>query len=73
MRVALAVGLMLVAFPVMAQQPSPAEVIDALNMKAAVLQQNLDQMYLTAAKQATVAAAAEASAKWVLDNWVKKD
>ena len=65
----IALALMFFVSPVFAQQqPTPAEIVDALSMKVLMLQQQLDQMYLALARQKVEA---DEKTKWILDNWVK--
>lgn len=80
-RYAIAITLILLASPTLAQErrPTPPEIIDALNLKVGMQAQQLDQLYLAIARQNTATAkdraaaeVADASAKWVLDNWVPK-
>ena len=63
--------LVWITAPAFAQQQTPAEIIDALNMKVGMLEQNLNQLYLAVAKQKALIEAGDERAKWVLDNWCK--
>jgi len=54
------------------QKLTPSEVITALTLKAATLQENLDQSYVIIAQLQARLGTSEQSAAWVLDNWVPK-
>lgn len=63
-----------VALPALAQQPPPAEVLDAMSIKMQALQQNLDAAYLQLAHNSAAAAKAAADAeaqKATLIEWLQ--
>lgn len=64
--------LALIVSSARAQQPTPSEIMDALNLKANQTQETLDRSYLAQAQLRKALADAERNAAWVLDNWVPK-